>query len=92
MLDKPDQDEISKTAVILGIPQAYIHKDFYLTKAIHALAKVQNDYFDLIFQGSTSLSKGYKIIKRLSEDSDFRVAPKEAVLRKGKKYQTIFIA
>ncbi len=34
MLDKPNIDEITKAAEILGIPQLYIQKDFYVTKAL----------------------------------------------------------
>ncbi len=45
---------------------------------------VQHDYFDLIFQGETSLSKTYGLINRLSEDIDFRVRLKSTGLSLGK--------
>lgn len=65
--------QIRKTAIGLGLPVDYILKDYFVTKAIRLLTSIQNDYFELVFQGGTSLSKGYSLINRLSEDIDFRV-------------------
>src|SRR3989344_3735746 len=84
MLDRPSLDELEQTSEILNLPISYVRKDFYLTKAIHALSQVKNDYFELIFQGGTSLAKGYKIISRLSEDSDFRIKMKDSCKKLGK--------
>src|SRR3990167_6603474 len=68
-----NEQQIRKTAIVLGLPIDFVRKDYFVTKAIRLLAAVQNDYFELIFQGGTSLSKGYRLINRLSEDLDFRV-------------------
>lgn len=84
MLAKPDPKQIKQTAVTLGIPETFIIKDHFITQAIHLLTRVDDDYFALIFQGGTSLSKGYQMIDRMSEDVDFRVILKPAAKALGK--------
>lgn len=79
-----NEQQIRQTAIILGLPADFIRKDYFVTKAIRLLTEVQHDYFELIFQGGTSLSKGYGIIHRLSEDIDFRVIAKPACINLGK--------
>lgn len=69
MLDNHHLKELSQAASIkLNLSQLAVEKDFYITQAIQVLTQVQNDYFELIFQGGTSLSKGYQLVSRLSED------------------------
>ena len=75
---------VQATSIKLKLSQFAVEKDFYITKAIQALTQVSDDYFALIFQGGTSLSKGYQIIRRLSEDADFRIVYKQETLRLGK--------
>lgn len=72
------------TSMKLGLNQFSVEKDYYVTKAIHALVLVNNDYYELIFQGGTSLSKGYRLIERFSEDIDFRVRMKKLAQQLGK--------
>jgi len=79
-----NEQQIRQTAIILGLPADFIRKDYFVTKAIRLLTQVQNEYFELVFQGGTSLSKGYGIINRLSEDIDFRVIAKPSCLNLGK--------
>ena len=79
-----NEQQIRQTASILGLPADFIRKDYFITKAIRLLIGVSNDYFELVFQGGTSLSKGYGVISRLSEDIDFRVISKPACLNLGK--------
>jgi len=57
---------------------AVIEKDYFVTKALNALNKLDNRNFKLIFSGSTSLSKAHGIIKRMSEDIDFKIVNKHA--------------
>src|SRR5579872_5288082 len=85
MLGELSDSQVKKTAKILGIPADFIKKDYYVTLAIQALTHVKDEYFDLIFQGGTSLSKGYQVINRLSEDIDFRVVIKPATNTLGKE-------
>jgi predicted nucleotidyltransferase component of viral defense system len=79
-----NEQQIRQTAIILGLPADFIRKDYFVTKAIRLLVGLSNDYFELVFQGGTSLSKGYGVISRLSEDIDFRVISKPACLNLGK--------
>lgn len=85
MPGKLNEEHIRKTAKLLALPAEFVRKDFYVTKAIKALVGVEDDYFSLAFQGGTSLSKGYQIISRLSEDADFRVILKPAAFSLGKE-------
>ena len=85
MLDNKDLAELAQAASMrFNLSQFAVEKDFYVTKAIHALAAVNDEYFGLVFQGGTSLSKGYQVIRRLSEDVDFRVIQKDSALDLGK--------
>lgn len=80
-----DPQQTRKASALLGIPADFVRKDYFVTQVIHALTKIDDDYFELIFQGGTSLSKGYQIIRRLSEDVDFRVLQKQKTLTLGKE-------
>ena len=73
------------TGLKLNLNQAAVEKDFYITKAIYLLTQVTDEYFSLLFQGGTSLSKGYQAIQRISEDIDFRVTLKPKALTLGKE-------
>ncbi|MFN7096565.1 MAG: nucleotidyl transferase AbiEii/AbiGii toxin family protein [Gammaproteobacteria bacterium] len=79
---------ITETADILNLDSfAVIEKDFYVTQAIHALSDIQNEYFNLVFQGGTALAKAHKIIDRMSEDCDFRIHASEAWQQKNSSQQ-----
>lgn len=74
--DDPIALEASFAAVAdkTGIPQLHIAKDFWVTEALRALMMTaQEEGVTLIFKGGTSLSKGYKLIQRFSEDIDLLV-------------------
>lgn len=56
-----------------GINQVAIEKDWWVTVTLKAL--FQTDCHDsLIFKGGTSLSKGFNIIERFSEDIDLAIS------------------
>ena len=56
-----------------GINQVAIEKDWWVTVTLKAL--YQTDCRDsLIFKGGTSLSKGFGIIERFSEDIDLAIS------------------
>jgi len=84
MLNKPDAALIKKTAKLLQIPEIFVRKDVFVTNAIYILSQVKNDYFSLVFQGGTSLAK-LNVIKRMSEDVDFRVIQTEKANSLGKE-------
>lgn len=62
-----------------GIDEAFIEKDWFVTKVIKTIA--ENPYFDflIVFTGGTALSKAHKLIERFSEDIDFRVIAPDMV-------------
>ena len=55
-----------------GIILQFIEKDYWIMHVLHGL-KQQGYEFEL--KGGTSLSKGYKIIDRFSEDIDIHIKP-----------------
>ncbi|MCG9880339.1 MAG: nucleotidyl transferase AbiEii/AbiGii toxin family protein [Bacteroidia bacterium] len=56
-------------SLYFNIPFAFIEKDYWITLVLSRLAK--SKYVDdAVFKGGTSLSKGYNLIERFSEDVD----------------------
>ncbi|MFH1504259.1 MAG: nucleotidyl transferase AbiEii/AbiGii toxin family protein [Candidatus Omnitrophota bacterium] len=55
-----------------GIDSSLIEKDYWI---MHVLYGLQQGNFDFELKGGTSLSKGYGIIHRFSEDIDIRIEP-----------------
>jgi len=55
-----------------GIQAGLIEKDYWIMHVLHGL-KTQG--FEFKLKGGTSLSKGYKIIDRFSEDIDIYIKP-----------------
>ena len=58
---------ITQAAQKLGIPEAIVEKDYYVTILLKELA-ARLPY--IVFKGGTSLSKAHKVINRFSEDID----------------------
>ena len=56
-----------------GLRPALIEKDYYVTEALRAIASFQGER--VIFKGGTSLSKGWNLIQRFSEDIDLFLDP-----------------
>lgn len=52
---------------------AIIEKDYYVTEALRVMANTSGD--KIIFKGGTSLSKGWNLIQRFSEDIDIFLDP-----------------
>jgi nucleotidyltransferase AbiEii toxin of type IV toxin-antitoxin system len=73
MLDNKLLQLIDETGVALELPSAVIEKDYYVTQVIHVLSDTENEYFRLVFAGGTCLAKAHKIVKRMSEDVDFKI-------------------
>ena len=66
------------------VPQL-VEKDYWI---MHSLYGLQQQGFDFELKGGTSLSKGYRIIERFSEDIDIRIEPPSEMDVKCKKSQT----
>jgi hypothetical protein len=56
-----------------GLRPAIIEKDYYVTEALRIIAAAGADR--IIFKGGTSLSKGWNLIERFSEDIDIFLDP-----------------
>lgn len=59
----------------LGISPTAVEKDYWVSEVLRVLGR---DFAgDFIFKGGTSLSKGYRLVERFSEDIDVLVLPGE---------------
>ena len=71
--DKEIFDEmVSVAAETIGLPQVYVEKDYWITKALKYLSESPH-VDEVVFKGGTSLSKAYRLIDRFSEDIDLAV-------------------
>ncbi|MEA5619269.1 nucleotidyl transferase AbiEii/AbiGii toxin family protein [Cronbergia sp. UHCC 0137] len=59
-------------AADLGVDSAFVEKDWYAMRIIAAMITVKSN-MRLVFSGGTSLSKGFGLIQRFSEDLDFKI-------------------
>jgi predicted nucleotidyltransferase component of viral defense system len=66
-------DEILKIAKALNMEPSFVEKDWYVVQLLNIFAKLNTADNSFVFSGGTCLSKAYKLIKRFSEDVDFRV-------------------
>ncbi|MCK6480073.1 MAG: nucleotidyl transferase AbiEii/AbiGii toxin family protein [Planctomycetes bacterium] len=60
---------VAGTATALGLPEAFVEKDYWITELLRSVARpIESGY--VVFKGGTSLSKGFSLIRRFSEDVD----------------------
>ncbi|WP_342740063.1 nucleotidyl transferase AbiEii/AbiGii toxin family protein [Bradyrhizobium sp. B117] len=90
MSDSPTLEQLLEVQEHLGLPgPALVEKDWYVVKALAAIATVDTGDFRLVFGGGTALSRAYKLTKRMSEDVDLKIvrdkAPTRGELRKLRK-------
>ncbi len=78
MSDDPP-DNLRPVADFFGLPSmASVAKDFYVVRAIKALAAIDTTPFSLVFAGGTALARAHKLVRRMSEDVDFKAVPMAA--------------
>ncbi len=66
------KDLLLSTSLHLSIPLSFVEKDYWITLVLSRLAN--SKYVDdSVFKGGTSLSKGYNLIERFSEDIDIAI-------------------
>ena len=70
--DRDFNDLLRIVAKRHGLPVGLVEKDYWVT---HVLWAIHNQGFDVWFKGGTSLSKGFELIKRFSEDLDLKIDP-----------------
>lgn len=69
----PDfRDLINQVSEEMSISPFLVEKDYWI---MHALYGLQSQGYEFELKGGTSLSKGYKIIHRFSEDIDLKILP-----------------
>lgn len=68
--DKDFHNLIGIVAEVTGISRALIEKDYWV---VHSLWALHDGRFEVWFKGGTSLSKGFGLIERFSEDLDLKV-------------------
>ncbi|MCB1805054.1 MAG: nucleotidyl transferase AbiEii/AbiGii toxin family protein [Candidatus Competibacteraceae bacterium] len=75
MRNPPEPGLFQDVALELGVDPAFVEKDWFAVQLIAHIAEFnsQHDAVQAVFSGGTSLSKGYGLIKRFSEDLDFFV-------------------
>jgi hypothetical protein len=71
VLDRPLVEAVAQR---LRADPGLIEKDWHVTRALEVLAAFDHGGAIPAFGGGTSLSKGWRLIKRFSEDIDFKVA------------------
>lgn len=54
---------------------APIEKDWHILRAMQAVIAVDAAPFQVVFAGGTCLARAHKLIRRMSEDVDFKIAP-----------------
>lgn len=66
------KDLLLNASLHLNIPLLFVEKDYWITLVLGRLAS--SNYVDeSVFKGGTSLSKGYNLIERFSEDVDIAI-------------------
>ena len=78
MLDPRLVEQIAST---LGTRPEMVEKDWQVVRALRVLIGLQHGQVRPIFSGGTSLSLGWGLIKRFSEDIDFKVIMPAAATR-----------
>jgi hypothetical protein len=52
-----------------------VEKDMHVVCAIRAVMSIDAAPFSLIFGGGTALARAHKLVRRMSEDVDFKIVP-----------------
>lgn len=72
--DEQRRTTLEQASILSGIQSKAIEKDWWVTLTLKALFSSEYARF-CIFKGGTSLSKGWKLIQRFSEDIDIALDP-----------------
>lgn len=75
---------VAIVAQIIGLPEIYIEKDYWVTKALKHLSEFSRAD-EVVFKGGTSLSKAFSLIERFSEDIDLAIFTEGGTQNFGKK-------
>ena len=68
------QREFREVQAFFRLPSVgLVEKDVHVVRAIKAVASVDADPFTLVFGGGTALACAHKVVRRMSEDVDFKI-------------------
>jgi len=70
------KEAVVSAASRMGIPEIYVEKDYWVTKALHEIFHSAIGA-EAVFKGGTALSKCFGLIERFSEDIDLVVLQEE---------------
>jgi len=86
-----DRRLVEQVAEDLGTSPGLIEKDWHVVRAIGVIAEVDTAGMMPGFSGGTSLSKGWELIKRFSEDIDFKVGePAASSVSRARRERTAY--
>lgn len=76
---------IEGVADAMVVHPAFVEKDYYAVRILQQLSTFECLGHRLVFTGGTSLSKGYGLIERFSEDLDFEIADSARLSRSARR-------
>lgn len=82
-----DRQLVEELAAELGTMPRMVEKDWHVVRALGVLSGIDHGDVRPVFSGGTSLSIGWGLIKRFSEDVDFKVAMPPAASRTAARNQ-----
>ena len=85
-----DPDRIRELAAALQTNERYIEKDWHLVRALGVIAALNVDGVTPVFSGGTSLATAWQLIRRFSEDIDFKVGVKAANPSAERKMRSVY--
>ena len=79
-------DLVDEVALKTDIEPAFIEKDWYAMQLLEVLKEFKSAQgLELVLSGGTSLSKGFGLIKRFSEDLDFFLCASNQIARRRRR-------
>jgi hypothetical protein len=83
-LNAPDEALLGRVAGALAVDEAFAEKDWFVVQAIKRLAEMATEDFTPVFSGGTSLLKAHGLIRRFSEDIDFKLLLSDGFLARSR--------
>lgn len=77
-MNAPDRRLVEEVAAALGVEPGLVEKEWHVVRAIGVIDSLGHGDARPVFSGGTSLSVGWGLIRRFSEDIDFKVGMPEA--------------
>ena len=86
MTGKPTAQELLEVQQFFELPSIQlVDKDWHIVRAMQAVSQVDTGPFRLIFAGGTCLARAHKLVRRMSEDVDFKVVLSDVAAMSGNK-------